>query len=313
MNIARSDGVVSALESPLRIQPVTPALLLPMTEFGAVHYPPGNPNLDEAYLHWLCLENPAGPAQAIVIEDQGRMVGLALLIPIVLCADGGRQSSYFVVNVLTHPDYRNRRLFSRIIDAAKSFCVSRGEWLMGHPNPAAVAGWKRKEMTFHAPLVARLGGLGFGLGRRTTYLDSEQNLRNEWPAVAAALTLANGEVGIERSVEFMLWRFLTRPDRTYRLAMIHGRDGRLAGFRVTRRFKPFLDLLVDHGVAANGPGAISIDRPCLTLAPADRCAEIGAETGSLRLPVHKQMPFFASCFSSEPADFSRVTLAASDF
>lgn len=313
MSIDQPTETASVLDLHLRIEQVTPALLQPMLEFGAVHYPAGNPNLDRTYLHWLCLQNPAGAAQAVVIEDKGQMVGLALLIPIVLSVDGRRPLSYFVVNVLTHPGYRNRRLFSQIIDAAKCFCFGRGEWLMGHPNHAAIAGWKRKEMTFRAPLVARIGGLGFGLGRRTSYLDTEQKLQNEWPAVAASLKLRSGEVGIERSIDFMHWRFLARPDRAYRLATSHGRDGRLAGFHVTRRFKSYLDLLVDHGVAANGPGAISIDMPCLTMVPADRAADFGGETRSLPLPVRKEMPFFASCFGGEAADFSRVTLAASDF
>lgn len=313
MNTDQLKDTVPVSELELSIEAVTQELLQPMLEFGAVHYAAGNPNLDVAYLHWLCLENPAGSAQAVVIKDQGKLVGLALLVPLILSVDDRAQLSYFVVNVLTHPDYRNRRLFSQIIDAAKGFCRGRSEWLMGHPNHAAIPGWKRKEMTFRAPLVARAAGLGFGLGWRTTCLDTEQELQKEWPAMADALMLGAGEVGIERSIDFMRWRFLARPDRTYRVAMSRGRDGRLAGFFVTRRFKRGLRLLVDHGIAAKGSGALSIDGPCLTMVPADRVADIGAETRSVRIPVRKEMPFFASCFGGEFADFARITLAASDF
>jgi hypothetical protein len=158
-----------------------------------------------------------------------------------------------------------------------------------------------------------LGGLRFGLGSRTIYLDTEQKLRDEWSAIAAAMTLHRDEVGIQRSAEFMYWRFLTRPDRRYRIAVSHDRKRNLAGFFITRNFKPGVSLLVDHGIATTGPGVVSIDRPCIVMAPANRVSDIGAETRAVRIPARKEMPFFASCFDGQVADFSRVTLAASDF
>lgn len=297
----------------LRISPVTPDLLQPILEFGVVHYPSGSPNVDREYLCWLCLKNPAGVGEAVLIEDRGRMVGLALLIPVHLLLDGRRQLSYFVVNVLTHPSYRNRRLFSQIIDAAKAHCIKSGAWLMGHPNSAALPGWKRKGMKFRAPLSPMVAGLGVSFGRRTTYLDTEEKLLREWPAFSELLTPPSGVIGIARDVDFMRWRFLARPDRRYRIAISQCRKGEMAGFYVVRRFKLGLDLLVDYDVIAKSPIPISIDRPCIAMVPADRMTEIGAEIRGMRLPLSKKVPFFASSFDGCTLDFSRITLAASDF
>ena len=297
----------------LRIEAVTPRLIKPMIDFGSIHYPPGNPNLDGLYLSWLCLENPAGPAQAVIIEVERRIVGLALLIPIELRFDGKEQLSYFVVNVLTHPEHRKRRLFSHIIDAAKHFCGANGSWLMGHPNQAALAGWKRKEMTFRAPLVGMLGGLGFGFGQRFEVLDTEAKMKATWPAVEGSIDGDPAEVRIKRSVEFMRWRFLTRPERRYCVAAHFGSNGVVAGFSVTRRFRAGVHLVVDHGVNKEVASAIALRRPSLTMVPANRMAALSAETGSHSLPFKKEIPFFATCFDNRDADFSRITLAASDF
>lgn len=310
---ARDSSEVSSPAFESSIESVTRALLRPIIEFGGIHYPPDSPNIDEAYLEWLCLRNPAGVAFAAVIRHGGRMVGLALLVPMDLSLDGRQRRAYFVVNVLTHPEYRNMRLFSRLIDVMKAFCASRGEWLMGHPNAAALPGWKRKEMTFRDPLVPMIGGLDFGLGCRTAHVSDEHALRDGWRAFTEPMVVGKNEVTICRTAEFMRWRFLLRPDRSYRIAISHDRKGKLAGFSVTRHFKPGLRLLVDHGVVAGGAKALSLDRPCIAMVPSGRDRDIGAEIRCLRIPARKQMPFFATTFDGESADFSRISLAASDF
>jgi len=306
------DDLVQGLE--LSLEKVTRTLIPEMTTFGAIYYPEGNPNRTEAYLDWLCVQNPAGAAIAVVIRDRGTMVGLALLVPLVLDHAGKALQAYFAVNVLTHPDYRNRRLFSRIIDATKEFCSQNGTVLLGHPNAAALAGWTRKEMQFRSPLVPALAGLSLGVGRRVDVPSSKPDFVRVWERVLRALPESGGEAAtIRRSTDFMWWRFFARPDRPYRLAVDQRKGGGIDGFFVTRSFRRGVALMVDHGAAVSGRGLVSCDRPAIVMLPQEQASARVAGVRAWRLPARKQMPFFATVFDGRNIDFSGITLAASDF
>ena len=296
------------------IEAVTGELIAEMIAFGASHYPVGNPNLDVNYFRWLCLQNPAGVAQAVVIRVEGRLVGQAIMVPVDLAHAAVSVRGYFVVSVLTHPEYRNRRLFSTIIDAASTFVSGRGEWLLGHPNAAALPGWKRKQMTFREPLVPHMAGLRLGLGSRIEVIRTEAELQQVWPEITARMAIVDERaVSVMRSTEYMLWRFMRRPDKHYRLGISRTETGEPAGFFSTTQWKHHLDLVVDHGCCLGNIHANHVDRPAIVMLP----REVGtAKAGSLaawRLPVRKTMPFFATTFAADNFRFGGVTLAASDF
>jgi GNAT superfamily N-acetyltransferase len=129
-------------------------LLGEMLEFGKLHYPEGDPYRSCSFRHWLFLENPHGAALATVIRHGKRIVGHAALIPVRFrLPGGGKRLGHFVVDVLTHPDYRNQRLFSRLIELMKVASERDQTWLLGHPNAAALRGWQRHDMQFHDELA----------------------------------------------------------------------------------------------------------------------------------------------------------------
>lgn len=296
------------------IEAVTGQLIAEMIAFGASHYPIGDPNLDVKYFRWLCLQNPAGTAQAMVIRVEGKLVGQAIMVPVDLAHAGGSARGYFVVSVLTHPEYRNRRLFSTIIDAASTFVSGRGEWLLGHPNAAALPGWTRKQMTFRKPLVPHMAGLRFGLGSRIEVIRTEAELMRVWPDIAnRRMAEDDRTVCVLRSTEYMLWRFMRRPDRQYRLGIRRAKKGPPTGFFVTTRWKHHLDLVVDHGCCVGDVHAIQVDRPAVAMLPCDAGSTAEAHLAAWRLPVRKTMPFFATTFAADDFRFDGVTLAASDF
>lgn len=293
---------------------VTEHLIEEMIAFGKSTYPPGDPNLDVAYLRWLCIQNPCGSALAIVIREHGCLVGQAIMVPVDLAAGSSASRGYFVVNVLTHPEFRNRRLFSTIIDAAKEFVSGRQEWLLGHPNAAALPGWKRKEMTFRTPLVPHLSGLCFGISQRIEIIDTEPALMRVWPDIDACVGSNGGRhVRLLRTLDYMLWRFMRRPDKHYRLGLCRGKDDSLLGFFVATRWKHHLDLIVDHG-SCNARGAkVRVDRPAIVMLPRERERVIPSHIASSRLPIRKIMPFFATTFFPDDLCFDDITLASSDF
>jgi len=296
----------------LAVEAVDSALISQISQFGRTCLGHEDASFADEYLHWLCLENPRGRAIAVIARLSGEVVGVALLIPMFLTHDHLLTRVNFVVNVLTHPEHRKRRLFSRIIDEARSFCVSRGEWLMGHPNAAALPGWIRGGMSFQPPLVPLIAAPSLARGARSLRLRSEQDLREVLPAVLQGAEVASGQVGIQRDVDFMIWRFLARPGVDHRLVVSRGKGGEVSGFSVSRRFRYGLDLVLDFGVTSGCRRALIFDRPSLLMVPKDRASEIAHAVGALRFPSRKEMPLFVSTFDGCNRDFSALTLAASD-
>ena len=206
--------------------------------------------------------------------------------------------------MLTHPDYRNMKLFSRIIDAAMDFVRSEGALLIGHPNKAALRGWQRKAMQFQAPLRPRaiwpvLTG-GRTLKSRADVLAGCADLDRLIGQAAPALELV-------RSRDYIDWRFFQRPDKPYRVALRVDRQGMPLAFHATTPWRHGIQLLVDHWV--DGRRVLAAPFPTLAMLPASD----HAITNAIRLPLSKEVPYFVTDPADAGHDFSRITLAASDF
>lgn len=278
-----------------------------LMELGRHHYPAGHPALDPRFLTWFYLRNPAGPARLVVAREGAQWIGLIVLIPVPLQVDGQAQRACFAVNVLTHPAHRGKNLFSKMIGAAREVLVAEGTWLMGHPNGNALPGWKRQKMQFRPPLklfMARFA-LPFS-GIRAHPVRTLEHLQ----ALSATLwdNTATG-ASLCRSPQWLHWRFLEPPHRQYDMRAIT-ECGRMLGLRVTRRFKPGVDLMVDWVAMPEDESRLigSAARPTLVMHP-------GGVPGCWSLPARRDLPFFASSWDENAAltDVAAITLAASDF
>lgn len=291
--------------APPEVLEVDARLLQEMLEFGAVHYPEDDPYRSGGYREWLFFANPHGRARAVLIRSGDRLVGQAALIPVKFHAAGeGARHGYFVVDVLTHPDYRNMKLFSRIIDAAMDFVRAEGALLMGHPNKAALRGWQRKAMQFQAPLRPR-AMLPVVAGGRT--LTSRADVLAGWSDLDRLIGEAAPALELVRSRDYIDWRFFQRPEKTYRVALRMDRQGMPLAFHATTPWRHGIKLLVDHW--ADGRRVLPAPFPTLAMLPASD----HAITNAIRLPLSKEVPYFVTDPADAGHDFSRITLAASDF
>lgn len=293
-----------AIESAL-IRDIDGVLLREMLAFGQLHYASDDPYASVKYREWLYLANPAGAARAVVIRHEGRLIGQAALVPVHLRLPGeGCRLGYFVVDVLTHPDFRNLRLFSRIIDAAMDHVKGEGSLLLGHPNKAALRGWQRKGMAFQPPLRPHILRPAFGASR---WLTAETDVMGMWPDLEARINESSCDPELARSSDYMRWRFFDRPDKRYSVGVGLDREGAPVAFKVTVSWRHGMRLLVDHW--CDGRRAIRILHPTLALLPEGERSLANA----VRLPVAKEVPYFVTDPSKADAPFGRVTLAASDF
>jgi hypothetical protein len=112
---------------------------------------------------------------------------------------------------------------------------------------------------------------------------------------------------IDRTAEYIEWRFLRRPDKQYRAGLFLDRETRPIAWQATTSWRHGLSLLVDHAsvkrrVFSAGLGTLAL------LPPGEPLVR-----NRFRLPVSKRIPFFLTDPDGTDVDCRRVTLAASDF
>lgn len=264
------------------------------------------------YLSWLCLRNPTGCAKLVVVELSGVAVGGMIMVPVPLALAGTVLPSWFVANVLTDPAQRKLGLFSRMIDACKNYAAARSGCVVGHPNQAAIRGWQRAEMTFQPSLIPHLAWVSSpGRILRSRPLSA---LGGVLAALESRSTKCRPEsLELLRSPEFMEWRFVLRPDVSYRL-LVHQDSGLPDAFAMVRSWRFGLDLMVDAWIDDARPhGKFGFLRP--TIVPANDSASGSLLSGSFRSLIRldsRSIRYFADRVSGAP-DGCRLTLAVSDF
>lgn len=227
---------------------------------------------DRDYWRWEFLDNHAGPARIFVAEHNGAIVGHYAVIPQRFLLDGRPLRGSIVVDVMTHPDYRNQGMFTALGRHALAACSSAPglEFTTGYPIRPEVmpghlkTGWRPrfKIGTYAAPIaggallraraprLARIPGLGallalpFRLWTRLHLLGA-----GPWSvrrSTHADVPLLDGLwerfraaapprcVVQERTGAYLTWRFDQNPGRAYMYHLALDGAGALAGFLVTR-------------------------------------------------------------------------------
>ena len=290
-----------------------PQHLQPLIDIGRAAYPPDSPLLSESYLRWLYLENPAGTATLILARYGEVLIGVIALIPIDLEAAGRITPASIAVNVLTHPEHRGKHAFGKMIKRARAVLSAEGRWLIGHPNAAATPGWTRARMTFREPRRIYMAKLRAPFSpRRVRSVDAAalHRIPDEfWGRVSR-----RAELHTRYTPQFLEWRFLRAPHKRYDVAAV-SRRGQLIGLRVTAPFRRGVAWMIDY-VAPTADLARVVSttrRPTLVIDPGRGVAGQIVRGACWKLPVRREMPFFATTWVSEAElDTSGITFAASD-
>lgn len=286
-----------------------------LIELGRTYYPSEHHVLTEEFLRWFYLRNPAGPATLVVAHEEDVWIGIIVLIPVMLQRAGQLQKACYAVNVLTHPKHRGKNLFVKLISHATSALSQRGIWLLGHPNNASIAGWRRQKMQFRDPLQLHFAKFRLPFSSlRETPIENAHQLQaislDFWKAMSN-----RDDVHLQYTPEFIEWRYLRAPHRKYSVAAVEKR-GHFFGLRVTRHFKGAFDLMVDFVGLPETLGYVvsNVRKPTLVMHPGCGSAATALTRGCWRPPIKRQFAFFVTTWDEfYSADMSGITLAASDF
>jgi GNAT superfamily N-acetyltransferase len=294
-------------------RPFAPNDIDPLLRLFGSYFSPGDKLLRAEYAEWLYMGNPAGRANVVVALDGEKWVGFLAMIPVMLAKAEVRQLAYYVVNVLVHPDYQGKHLFSRMINVAKDRAAVQGGMLMGHPNRAALTMWKRARMQFHEPLkphliVPRLPTAAL----RSSVLTNSYQAQEQVSAIERSRDCLSGW-RVVLTGDYLQWRYFDHPTHVYRVQLLE-LDGEPLGIQITRRIKAFAHLWVDQFMRPDAE-RLYRDLPLMTVAFRPFSVTDDCSNGVWRLPLKKDIPFFSTKPDgrTEPSEWSNLGLSASDF
>jgi GNAT superfamily N-acetyltransferase len=166
---------------------------------------------------WYYLEAPAGTAVVRLAFQGGRVVGFRALVPYHVWSGSERVVACQATDAATHPDYRGQGVFRTLTTAVIAEAKARGwSFIFSFPNARSY------------PLNVRQGWRGIGRPRMwfkvlpvlSTAGPTEAEEVGEAVPVRWApgwVHAADGVARVYRDAEYLNWRYLRRPDRTYRV------------------------------------------------------------------------------------------------
>lgn len=285
-------------------------------ELGKSYYDADSPLIQEEYLNWFYLRNPIGPAKVVKAELDLSVIGLMVMIPINMQVGGNIVTSYYVVNVLTHPLHRDKNIFVKLIRLAKEYLADSNSLLIGHPNKNAMPAWRRTKMSFKKPLkpglyLPRIAGYKSRLFKKELSQDLEDFFIKKQDS-----HIVQDEITTIFDNSYFNWRYLDNPNASYKVRLLY--DGsQVVGVTVTKRHFGFIDLLLYSEFINNKKDygkALSVRSIFPTLVFSDEDIKPSFTTLKMSRFSDREIPYFITNFNIEKSELtSHVGLEATDF
>lgn len=96
----------------------------------------------QEYLRWRYFLNPVdhSPVMLAFDKQENRLAGLSAALPVHLSLGGHSVKAAQAVDSMTHPAYRNQRIFTALASASMEYMTSHGyDMVYGFPNTKAIA------------------------------------------------------------------------------------------------------------------------------------------------------------------------------
>jgi len=190
-----------------------------------------DPDFPETRFRWLHAEGPWGPSRLAVCEANGRLVGGYAVTPRRGERDGRELWLGRDLDPVVHPDWRGRGLFGRLLEhaAAEPLPVALH---YNFANPASAPGFRRHGWRDAGPIrdaawqtsVTRPLSMELPLWlagrlrprRRSPVRELDRPAVERLLAAPPPPPAAPGRVRVVRSADYLAWRYLRHPWRTYR-------------------------------------------------------------------------------------------------
>lgn len=209
--------------------------------------------VDQAYVNWKFLENPAGEAFGYGAWDGENLVGFVSLTPYRFCIQGEEHTASQGADTMVLKDYRGQGLFTKLTQRLLEEMNRRGWlWRYSAPGPMSYPGYVSKlghrqvtELPYLVKLrsirilksLLRIGGKARETaGFRMAYHSYRVRMLREFDERFDQLwerTKKDHKLSVVKSSAHLNWRFARHPFYRYQTLTVED-DGRLKGFAVIR-------------------------------------------------------------------------------
>jgi GNAT superfamily N-acetyltransferase len=162
------------------------------------------------YYRWKYFP-PAGPAWLATIRSQQELVAMAAVVPFGLADGEGRSTAWQICDIATHPQFRNRGFFARCLAAIRAAVVADVTFCF--PNKQSRAGLIKAGYAVRSILRLRARPLLPFSTRRSG--ESGVRAANLIDCDAAFARDLGRHHHIQRTPEFLRWRYATHPLNRY--------------------------------------------------------------------------------------------------
>jgi GNAT superfamily N-acetyltransferase len=240
----------------LTIRPLEPSdqdAVLALLSASLAGGPTGERTAD--FLRWKHETNPFGPSIALGAEDEGRLVGIRLVMRWEFTSAGERVRAARMVDTATHPDYRGRGIFRDLTMAALEIARANTDVIFNTPNGNSRPGYLKMGWHLVGTLptaLAPVRPLRLVSGARAALRRADRAAPSDMPVpfptvseildqepepVAALVAERNAEAGRRFATRtdpaYLVWRYCSVPGLDYRAIPVL-RKGRLRGLGIGR-------------------------------------------------------------------------------
>lgn len=176
----------------------------------------GRPRTHE-WFQWKHVEGPWGPSIGLGAVENGRLLGVRLLLPWGLCVDGSAVQCFRAVEAATHPDAQGRGLFGNLnAELMATVSASGPTVLFSTPNESSRRSYRRLGWSWLGPIAHRYAPVVPMPSRRVARAGA-------WEAPAFPGT----SEGVATSWDERSWRWRTDPrcGHVYTTSWIRRDDG----------------------------------------------------------------------------------------
>lgn len=196
-------------------------------------------SLSEAFWKWRFLDNPTGKIMIQLMWDGAVLAGHYAASPVYILRGEERILTALSMTTMTHPAYAGKGIFTQLADRLyeNEFENNQVQAVWGFPNNNSHyafiknLGWQNLEQipTFSVSSTKITARTGTSIQRCETFTDLHYR--------AAQEVLSSYLIKIERSKEYLNWRFTQHPENEYHT--FESVNGDLAYFVVTKVFPSF--------------------------------------------------------------------------
>ncbi|HEM7544021.1 TPA: GNAT family N-acetyltransferase [Providencia rettgeri] len=222
---------------------VTTSLINDLKNFYSLYYTDNNRLFEERYIPWLLDSNPAGQGEVITVTLGDELIASMFIIPLEIISKNNLKLGYYVTDVLSHPQHRDKNLFVKMIRFLIEKVKIEKKFIIGHPNKNAMPGWKRTKMAFQPPLknIIYVPKIKSCLTVRKEKIKSLEQLQkiNKY----LCISMHSDENKVNANANFLYWRYYKHPTMKYDIVSYYIKD-KFIGLTVEIKTKKIISKVI---------------------------------------------------------------------